>query len=693
MIDPFQANRLGEETSPYLLQHKDNPVHWQPWRQEVLDYAQSQDKPILLSIGYAACHWCHVMEHESFEDPAIAALMNENFVSIKVDREERPDVDTIYMNALTFLGQPGGWPLTMFLTPEGKPFWGGTYFPPEAKYGRPAFPDMLKRIAEVYRNEKNTVNQNVSALTDRLNELVTAPVPGIFKPEAEARVSEAVLRQIDRHHGGIGDAPKFPQPYIYEMLWRTYLGSGDNAYYNAVTRTLDHIAQGGIYDHLGGGFSRYTVDNAWLVPHFEKMLYDNAQFISLYTHVWQESRNPLYQTRIRETVDWALREMITRTGAFAASQDADSDGEEGKFYVWTADEIKTLIGDDFDLFAATYDVRQSGNWEGKTILNRLNSMAVRHSPEQEGRLARARKILFEARQKRIKPGWDDKVLADWNGLMIAALAEAGAIFDERPWIDAARRAFDAIVSTHADPSAPNRLLHSSRNGTARHTGMLDDYAFMAHAALALHEITGDDAYVEKARAWMDVLDAHYLDAERGGYYLTADDAEALITRSRGAIDNAAPAGNAVAALVLALLYHLTGEESFRERADRTITAFAGDLGTVGMGFATLIRAYETLTRAIDIIIIGRRGEPATDAMIRQVRQTCLPNHTLQVVASDASLPDGHPAHGKTDAGSVTAAYVCVENRCSAPLTDADALAVELVRVGSRTAAAITPSGT
>ena len=669
MTDPFRTNRLGEETSPYLLRHKDNPVHWQPWRQEVLDHAQAEDKPILLSIGYAACHWCHVMEHESFENPEIAALMNEHFVNIKVDREERPDVDSIYMNALSILGQQGGWPLTMFLQPDGKPFWGGTYFPPEANYGRPAFRDVLKRVSEVYKTDKNTISNNVTGLTDRLNQIAESPAPGLLQPKAEVYVADAAIKSSDKHHGGMRGAPKFPQPYVYELVWRAYVRTGDNLYRNCVTRTLDHLALGGIYDHIGGGFSRYTVDEAWLVPHFEKMLYDNAQLLSLYTHVWQDVRDPLYVARVRDTVAWVLREMVTETGAFAASQDADSEGEEGKYYVWTADELSKLLGDDYPFFAEIYDVRPGGNWEGKTILNRLQSHPKGVSPRGVDRLEHCHRVLFEVREKRVKPGWDDKVLADWNGLMISALAEAGAVFREESWITAAKRAFDAIVSTHSDPKDPARLLHSSRNGIAHHTGLLDDYANMANAAIALRDVTGDEAYLDRARQWMDVLDAHYLNKERNGYYLTADDAEALIARTRHAVDNAVPAGNAMAAHALATLYHLTGDKRYFESANATIVAFAGDYTRMGTAFSTLLKAFEMLNRSVDIVIVGTRGEEKTDALLDLVRDICLPNHTLQVIAPGATLPEGHPAAGKTTVTDGPAAFVCVENHCSLPLTD------------------------
>jgi uncharacterized protein len=678
MTDPFQINRLGDETSPYLQQHKDNPVHWQAWSQEALDYAKAHDKPILLSVGYAACHWCHVMAHESFENPETAALMNAHFVNIKVDREERPDIDTIYMNALAFLGQPTGWPLTMFLDPEGKPFYGGTYFPPEANYGRPAFRDMLNRIVEVYRNDKNAIAQNSLGLIQRLDKLAGQATSGTILPAALRAVADSALLHLDRHNGGVGNAPKFPQLHIFDLLWRAYLKTGDKTYYNAVTRTLDHVCQGGIYDHLGGGFARYTVDARWLVPHFEKMLYDNGQFVSLLTKVWQETRSPLYEARIRETIAWLLREMVTGAGAFGASLDADSEGEEGKFYVWSDAEIRGLLGKDADLFCDVYDVTPTGNWDGKNILNRLNSKDKRLSPENEAALRRSREILLKARAKRVRPGWDDKVLADWNGLMIAGLAEAGAAFDETDWLGAAQTAFNTIATKLAVPGAPERLYHSYRFGEARHTALLDDYASMGAAAIALHDATGEADYLDWARAWMETLEAHYADAERGAYFYTADDAEALITRTRNAVDTAAPSGNGLAVSVLAALYHLTGEPILADRAEKAATAFAGDLERGTTAYSTLVSAYDALHRAVDIVVVGARGEAETDALIRAVRQVSLPAHTLQVVGPGAKLPANHPAAGKAAGAKTGTAFVCAENRCSLAITEPDELAATLI---------------
>ncbi|HEX4194746.1 MAG TPA: thioredoxin domain-containing protein, partial [Stellaceae bacterium] len=444
MTADTNRNALGTETSPYLQQHRDNPVHWQAWGPETLAAAKAQDRPILLSVGYAACHWCHVMASESFENPAIAAVMNQHFVNIKVDREERPDIDAIYMHALHMMGEQGGWPLTMFLTSDGEPFWGGTYFPPTPRYGRPGFPQVLEAIAEAYRKDKATITKNVAALRQGLTQLA-APQNGqaIDLPMID-QVAAQLTQEIDGVHGGIGHEPKFPQSPVLELLWRA--GSrGKTASRDAVLLTLDHIAQGGIYDHLGGGFARYSVDARWLVPHFEKMLYDNALLVERYCAAYQATQNPLYAERVAETIGWLVREMRLAEGGFASSLDADSEHVEGKFYVWSEAEIDQVLGPRAARFKEVYDVSASGNWEEHNILNRLDHLG-RADDATERELAADRARLLTARSPRVRPGIDDKVLADWNGLMIAALTEAALVFDRDDWLDLARGAFDFVVT-------------------------------------------------------------------------------------------------------------------------------------------------------------------------------------------------------------------------------------------------------
>jgi uncharacterized protein YyaL (SSP411 family) len=675
-------NRLGDETSPYLLQHQDNPVHWYAWGPEALAAAKAADKPILLSVGYAACHWCHVMAHESFEDDGIAGLMNERFINVKVDREERPDIDTIYQTALALLGQHGGWPLTMFLTPDGEPFWGGTYFPPDSRYGRPGFPDVLQRIHEVYTTERDSVTKNKHAIAEALTNLAI-PQPGqpVFSvgPTLLDQAAAQLVEQIDRQYGGISGAPKFPHVPVFELLLRAYLRGGQAAYLDAVALTADRMSQGGIYDHLGGGFARYSTDQYWLVPHFEKMLYDNAQLIDLLCLLWQIDRNPLYRQRVEETVEWVLREMISDGGGFAATLDADSEGEEGKFYVWTATEIAELLGAGAAAFGAAYDVTPTGNWEGNTILNRSAGPGLGDA-EAEAALAAQREVLFDARAQRIWPGWDDKVLADWNGQMIAAMANASAVFARPDWLASAETAF-AFVRDRM--TVDGRLRHSCRNGKARHAALLDDYALMADAALTLHEITGTRAYRDQAEAWLAIVETHYKDDKHGGYFYTADDAEALIARTRTAMDNAVPAGNGVLVRVFARLYHLTGNDAYRARAEDLVLAFNGDIGRSAFGHATLLNGYEMLQGAVQVVITGDRESDETRTLLEALYGVAQPDKVVQIIGADDELPATHPAHGKSALEGRATAYVCVGTTCSLPVTDAAGLLAALPAGPSR----------
>ena len=684
-------NRLADETSPYLLQHKDNPVAWQPWGEAAFERARNDNKPILLSVGYAACHWCHVMAHESFESPEIAALMNELFVNIKVDREERPDVDTIYQTALALLGQQGGWPLTMFLTPEGEPFWGGTYFPPTARFGRPGFPDVLRSVDQAHRDKPESVAKNVSALKDALAKLSQNQPGDIISFAAIDQAAQALAREIDPFYGGLGGAPKFPQPTILKLLWQAWKRSKQEPFRNAVELTLTQMCQGGIYDHLGGGFARYSVDERWLVPHFEKMLYDNAQMIDLLTWAWQDNKSPLYEQRVRETVAWTLREMMAATdsvpagsdpgavaeevrcGAFASTLDADSEGEEGRFYTWGATEVSQLLGENSAVFSKTYDVTAGGNWEGKTILNRSATLEL-GDPAIEAALVEQRAVLFSERAKRIWPGWDDKVLADWNGLMIAALARAAPVFDEPAWLAAAERAFAFIAETLC---IDGRLHHSWRHGVLKHPATLDDYALMCDAALALHQATGRADFLVQAEAWLETVERHYADPDGGGYFLTADDTKQLIVRTKTAHDNAAPAGNGVLAGVFARLYYLTGQARYRERAEAVISAFSGELNRYFSSFASLINASELLQSAVQLVVLGAEDDPATQALTRAAYDLSLPMLVLQRIAPDGSLPASHPATGKGMKDGQPTAYVCRGPTCSLPITAADELSQAL----------------
>ncbi len=672
-------NRLNGESSPYLLQHKDNPVHWQPWGKETLQLAKDQEKPILLSIGYAACHWCHVMAHESFENEEIAALMNSHFINIKVDREERPDLDTIYQTALALLGEQGGWPLTIFLTPDGEPFWGGTYFPPTPRYGRQGFPQILTGIANAFTQQHENIESNVKALKDGLSQLATSQKGDLIDEETRQKIAEHITRQFDPFEGGLGSAPKFPQPAILKFLWRCWKRSGAQPMRHAVELTLSKMCQGGIYDHLGGGFARYSVDARWLAPHFEKMLYDNAQMVQCLTWAWQDTGNPLFATRVRETLDWVLSEMLAegengeKCGAFAATLDADSEGEEGKFYVWQESEIDTLLGEESDFFKSAYDVTPGGNWEGKTILNRSQIPELK-SDLDEQRLAASRKILFDQRKTRIHPGWDDKVLADWNGLMIAALAEAAMVFNEPRWLRAAIEAFNFIDAT---VQVAGRLHHSWRRGKRAHPASIDDYAFLIEAALMLHEATSEEPYLKKAEEWVAVAIEHYWDEAEGGFFFSANDTTDLIVRSKVIQDNATPSGNGVMLASFARLYALTGKSEYLDRGETLFRTFSGAIPKQALGLTTLLAGSDLLESTLQIVIMGEQNASDTEALKKEVYRHCLPNRVLQIVPPGKELPKSHPASGKTAIEGQATAYVCLGQSCSLPVTEATALSALL----------------
>lgn len=667
------ANRLSEETSPYLLQHADNPVNWEAWGPEALARAKRENKPVLLSVGYAACHWCHVMAHESFENDEIAGVMNDLFVNIKVDREERPDIDAIYQHALSLLGQQGGWPLTMFLTPEGEPFWGGTYFPPESRYGRPGFPDVLRTISEYWTDKQEDIEKNVTALRDALGNMSVARSGGDIDLETLERAALRLDQEFDKVHGGIGTAPKFPNPSILELLWRTYLRCDHPALGATVTLTMTKMAQGGIYDHLGGGFARYSTDAVWLAPHFEKMLYDNAQLVELLLWCWKDTGIALFEERLRETVGWVFREMIAADRAFAATLDADSEGVEGKFYVWDHDDIHEALGNDAALFCEAYDVTPGGNWEGNTILNRSNPPRD-FSDEEEATLAALREKLFAIRENRIRPGWDDKILADWNGLMIAALAPASIVFDEPDWLAGAEKAFDFVVS---EMVVDGRLHHSWRADKLKHAATLDDYAGMIKAAIALYEATGNRDRLDTAEQFLTTLDDHYWDSDAGGYFFTADDAEALIVRNKNATDHATPAGNGVMVANLARLYFLTGNPAYREKADALTAAFAGEIEHNFFPHAALMNGIELLQSASQIVIIGDAGDPATKAMLKAAHSANSLNKVIAQIGPDDQLGNAHPAAGKEMIDGKPTAYICNGTVCSLPITGLSAFTAAL----------------
>ncbi len=665
----MSKNRLSEETSPYLLQHKDNPVHWWPWGTDALEEAQITNRPILLSIGYAACHWCHVMAHESFEDQETADVMNKYFINIKVDREERPDIDTIYMKALHMMGQQGGWPLTMFLTPDAKPFWGGTYFPKNARFGRTPFISVLRQVERAFQEEKEKIEYN----TENIIRHLQPPEPNL-----DARnINEVLIKEAFQHlqsivdpvNGGIQGAPKFPQGSFFSFLWRSGLRFDDQKALDDVVNALVHICQGGIYDHLGGGFARYSVDAKWLVPHFEKMLYDNAQLLDLMTEAWRETGNSLFAKRIEETAEWLLREMIAEGGGFASSLDADSEGEEGKFYVWSHEEILKVLGpEDGKFFSEVYDATPFGNWEGKVILNRLNKLEYPNEAQgssQEDRLEPLKAKLLEVRDGRIRPGWDDKVLADWNGLMIAALARTASAFDRKDWLDAAVRAYEFVANTMI---VEGRLRHAARKGKAgTPPATSSDYANMISASLSLFQVTGKSRYLDQAEKWCETLNRHYWDQTHDGYFFAADDTADVIVRTKDAFDDAVPNANGVMISNLTALWLLTEKESYQQYADKILRAFAGDVARNLVSHSGLLCCAMEALRPAHIVIVGRASAKSKDDRLQKAFQkVSVPGAVIQTAVDPAALALKFPA---IDLKDDQTGYVCIGPKCSAPVHD------------------------
>ena len=657
-------NLLGQETSPYLLQHAHNPVHWRSWSAAALAEAKRRDCPILLSIGYAACHWCHVMAHESFEDIETARLMNALFVNIKVDREERPDIDHIYMSALHALGQQGGWPLTMFLSPDGKPMLGGTYWPPESRWGRPSFRQVLQSVDSAWRTRRDEMESRGQTLADHLAKLSDLSAgPGVT-PADLTRIGDALLSAVDPVHGGLRGAPKFPNAPIFRFFLNEMFRRGDPTFGEAVRAMLKAMNAGGIHDHLGGGYARYSTDAEWLVPHFEKMLYDNAQILELLAFVHSLWPDPTFAERAHETVEWLNREM--RVGdAFAASLDADQDGEEGLYYVWREEEIDAALGDAAAPFKAAYDVTPEGNWEGQTVLRRITS---RGSPEDEAGLAASRAKLFALREKRPKPGRDDKVLADWNGLTVAALVRASAVFGEPAWLKSARAAFDFVFAKLR--GADGRLLHAWREERPGARALLDDYAPMARAALALFEASGEPRDLEAARRLAsEALDLFGDGA--GGFYLTAKDAADVPgARPRQTHDGATPSGVGLLAETFVRLWHLTDEPRWRDAAEGLIRAVSGAPEGLGGSPLTLMSA-DMLERGGSVVIDGPLDDPAAQALAAAALRA--PDPSLTVLRLDRSLWPNGPPRADLPRTPTPAAMLCQGQTCSLPVATPEAL--------------------
>ena len=683
-------NQLHHETSPYLLQHANNPVEWYPWGAEALRRARDEQKPILLSIGYAACHWCHVMAHESFEDDETAALMNAHFINIKVDREERPDLDQIYMSAVMAMRGQGGWPLTAFLTPEGQPFFGGTYYPKEPRYGMPSFRQVLASVAEAWGKQKAQIYASASELTAHITGgLVLQGQAGAITKEVLNKALGGMGGRFDTRWGGFGPAPKFPQPMSLEFLLRGALATGDEKLMAMFNITLEMMARGGMYDQIGGGFARYSTDAKWLVPHFEKMLYDNAQLAQLYLHGWQATAEPLYQRIATEICDYVLREMTDPSGGFYSSQDADSEGEEGKFYVWTLEEIRQILGDEAELVSLYYDITLHGNWEGKAIPNlprRPSEVAAMLRVEEADlaqRITQAKQKLYEARAQRIWPGKDDKVLTAWNGLMLAALAEAGRVLGRADYTQAAVANAEFLYDNLR--TADGRLLRTWKAGSqAKYNGYLEDYAFLAEGLLVLYQTTFDERWFVWAQELAEQMLTHFAD-EAGGFFDTADDHEQLIYRPKDVQDNATPSGNSVAATVLLQLGLYTGEGRYTQAAEQAISAMVEVMGQYPTGFGQWLNgAALWLNEPQEVAIVGEPTAEDTQALLAEVWRGYRPYVVVAVGAGDGSSAVPLLANRPPLAAGVATAYVCRHFACQRPTTEPAVLQTLLAPSSSQT---------
>jgi uncharacterized protein len=674
------TNRLANETSPYLLQHAHNPVDWFPWGDEAFQKANAENKPILLSIGYSACHWCHVMEHESFEDEKIAALMNDLFVSIKVDREERPDLDEIYMNAVQMLTGRGGWPMTVFLTPERKPFYGGTYFPPEDRQGMPGFPRVLMGVAQAYREKPQDVEKSVGQILSALERMSQSQESKVaFSLEAIAESAEQISRAYDSDHGGLGRAPKFPNAGVYELFLRHYDQSKNQRFLEMVTHTLTKMAQGGIYDHLGGGFHRYSVDEKWLVPHFEKMLYDNAQLVRIYAQLYCVTRDELFKNVTEETLDYLLREMLHSEGGFYSTQDADSEGEEGKFFIWSPQEVNQILGEEAgEIFSRIYDVSDFGNFEGRNILHPIltleqASKLFKKDPKAIAVLiSDSKKKLFQEREKRIKPFRDEKIITSWNGLMLSGLAEAIKISPRQSYLDTANRTLQFFFSKMF---RGGHLLHTYKDGTAKLLGYLDDYAFMAVGLLDLYEATFDRAQLALAIELADTMVSEFWDEKGGAFFYTGKSHEQLISRAKPVFDASIPSGNSMATHLLLRLYYLTGREVYLQRAETVLRSYYDAMLSQPFGFAHMLCALDLyLRKPKEIVVIGNRKDANIAELINRIHSIYLPNKTLQLAGPDESLEKISPLlRGKTQLDGKPTVYICQNFTCSAPVTTWDEL--------------------
>lgn len=672
-------NRLAQESSPYLQQHGSNPVDWFPWGAEALARALAEDKPIFLSIGYAACHWCHVMEHESFEDAATAEILNRNFVCIKVDREERSDLDSIYMQAVVAMTGHGGWPMSVWLNPQREPFYGGTYFPPERRHGMPGFKELLRNLAEAWQQRRGELQENARAMLEHLRSPAAAGGAAGALPDAGLlpQALQAVLQSFDWSNGGWGAAPKFPQPMTIEFLLRQHARSADPLALEMAERTLQAMAAGGMYDQLGGGFHRYAVDDHWLVPHFEKMLYDNAQLARVYLHAFQVTGKPLYKRIVEETCDYLLREMTEPGGGFYSAQDADSEGEEGRFFVWSVAEVQKILQVDAPLFMEAFDVTAGGNFEGHSILHvqvPLALLAEKYKlteAEVESRLARARMQLWAVRERRIKPLRDEKVLTAWNGLALAALAEAARVLERADYLLAAQRNAEFVLGTLH--TANGRLLRTWRAGSpAKLNAYLEDYANYADGLLELYQATFEERWFVAARQLADAMLEHFAD-DSGGFFDTSADHEQLITRPKDLQDNAVPGGNGMAAGVLLRLAAYTADARYSSAAEQVLARVQASAARYPTAFAQTLQALDFYASApAEVALVGPLQDSGMAELLAELREPYRPHQVLALLQplAGSAIP---LLHGRVQLGGQATAYVCRNFACQLPVTTRAAL--------------------
>ncbi len=679
---PKFTNRLINETSPYLVQHAHNPVDWYPWGDEAFAKAKQENKAVLLSVGYAACHWCHVLAHESFENEAIAKLMNDLFINIKVDREERPDIDSIYMNAVQMMTGHGGWPMTVFMTPEGVPFYGGTYYPPEDRRGMPGFPRVLLSIAEAYQEQREQITRNANTIIEQLNKLNEFTAADELNVEILDDAAQGIMRGFDTENGGFGRAPKFPPSMVLSFLLRQSQRTDDSALQSAVEMTLIKMANGGMYDQLGGGFHRYSVDEKWLIPHFEKMLYDNALLSRIYLDAYLVTGRVFYQQIATEILDYVVREMLDASGGFYSSQDADSEGEEGKFFVWRPEEVASLLGtEDAQLFNRYFDVTPHGNFEHAMsalhIDTELTAVAkiMKVTPERlAAAITRGKQLLFEAREHRIKPARDEKILTAWNGLMLRSFAEAARVLKRDDYLQIAINNAEFLIT---QLKRDGRLLRTHKDGQSKLNAYQEDYAYLIDGLLSLYEATFDERWFVEARALADTMIALFGDENEGGFFFTSNDHEQLISRAKESYDNATPSGNSVAAAALQRLAMFTNEARYRDYAERTMKLLANQISRFPNAFGHLLCALDLhLSNAHEIALVGDRNAAGTTALIDAVFSRYLPNKVVACAAPQAAsaiplLADRTQVDGKATA------YVCHNYYCEAPVTEAAELIASL----------------